>query len=588
MVVRRVWGGTSVDLLGTSVSADGRYLTFIDWAGDDEVMIRDLLTGHVERVTYDRGRKPWSGPVEVQISPDGSRVAYLWFNGEADPEDALEVRVIRRGEKEAQIVYRGTNFEYPELWGWLPDGSGVLFLAYKDDGSHRLMTVAEASDSARTLMNFGPTGPSYGAIAPDGSHIAYAWPQDRAENLDVFVLDLGTGSMTPLIESPAHDYPLGWAPDGRHLLFASDRSGILGAWLQPLEEARADGDPEMVKADLWRATPVGFTEEGSFFFGIPLSTRKVFLADLDPETWHIQDLPTGVSEDRLVWEASPDWSPDGRYLAYETFEDSPERAFLVIRDVETGRSRTLTPDRAEPHGSLLFYPDSRNLLLDAEDEEGRQGWFRVDRDTGTADPVPVLEGLGPAGLIDFSPDGTKLLVVLFEGGSPHQIASVDMEDGEQTVLVEGFIGFFASLSPDGTSLAFAAEAPVGSGDSVSTPALMVMPARGGSPRTVFQYEKEDSLKVRPIRGIAWSRDGESLVYGIVGGDHAGLWRVPAGGGDPQRIEYPLGETGDLEDLSAVRIHPDGRRIAFINQEGGAEVWVMEGFLPGDSLPGMSR
>ena len=35
----------------------------------------------------------------------------------------------------------------------------------------------------------------------------------------------------------------------------------------------------------------------------------------------------------------------------------------------------------------------------------------------------------------------------------------------------------------------------------------------------------------------------------------------------------------MEDLLQVRVHPDGRRIAFYASKFGAELWAMERFLP---------
>jgi hypothetical protein len=56
---------------------------------------------------------------------------------------------------------------------------------------------------------------------------------------------------------------------------------------------------------------------------------------------------------------------------------------------------------------------------------------------------------------------------------------------------------------------------------------------------------------------------------------ASLWRVPAKGGQPERLDLTM--KGWLTNL---RVHPDGRRIAFdAGEEGKEEVWVMENFLP---------
>jgi hypothetical protein len=55
-----------------------------------------------------------------------------------------------------------------------------------------------------------------------------------------------------------------------------------------------------------------------------------------------------------------------------------------------------------------------------------------------------------------------------------------------------------------------------------------------------------------------------------------LWRISAAGGEPQKLDI------ELPRMDHLRIHPDGRRIAFSARSFEAEqreVWVLENFLP---------
>ena len=52
-----------------------------------------------------------------------------------------------------------------------------------------------------------------------------------------------------------------------------------------------------------------------------------------------------------------------------------------------------------------------------------------------------------------------------------------------------------------------------------------------------------------------------------------MWRVPAEGGEPER----LGLT--VDQLMWLRLHPDGRHVGFGTWQTKLEVWVMENFLP---------
>jgi hypothetical protein len=75
-------------------------------------------------------------------------------------------------------------------------------------------------------------------------------------------------------------------------------------------------------------------------------------------------------------------------------------------------------------------------------------------------------------------------------------------------------------------------------------------------------------------------DGRHLLFqrviGPEGSARNELWRISAAGGQPQKLELTLPRMGHL------RVHPDGRQIAFTaysSQAGKSEVWVMQNFLP---------
>jgi Tol biopolymer transport system component len=580
MVLRRVWGGSDVDLSG-NVSADGRYLAFIDWTIGD-VMVREVATGNMERVTYDGVWEPYQTAEEARISPDGKQVAYLWYN-EAPEDDEFhnyELRVIRRGDREPRLLYRSPDCTYPEMWNWAPDGSEMVFLGHMEDGTNRLIAVSIDDGTTRILEDFGTLDPSRGVVSPDASYAVYAFREDEnGEDRDLFVLDLGSGSTTALVRNPGDDMVLGWSPRGDHILFASDRTGILAAWMQRTEDGKAIGEPWMVKADLWRARPLGFTDGGSFFFGIPLASRKIHIASLDPETGAVLAAPAPVSGDRLGEETFPDWSPDGRFLAYRS---DPARGSgmgsrrdprIVIRSLETGESRELVPD-LKGFGSFRWYPDSRRLLVDGLGQDGQGGLFEVDIETGHAEVPQELDGITAVTLIDWGPSGKELYYRIRRPvWRITQPAKIDLETGRETVLFDDEIGYAPALSPDGRFLAFGAR-------DAGTVALMIVPTAGGSPRVLVRFEAPDTLRgPEEVRGKAWSRDGRTLIYSISGEVWEGLWTVPVAGGPPARLDLGMGDGQDPIISREIRFHPDGRRIAFDVGRDGAEVWVMENFLP---------
>ena len=68
-----------------------------------------------------------------------------------------------------------------------------------------------------------------------------------------------------------------------------------------------------------------------------------------------------------------------------------------------------------------------------------------------------------------------------------------------------------------------------------------------------------------ISSIAWSRDGRVLLFAR----RDELWRVAVAGGAAQKV------ASVAPNLHELRLHPDGRRIAFTAGVHHGEVWVME-------------
>jgi Tol biopolymer transport system component len=562
MVVRRVWGGPDVDLFGR-VSPDGRHLTFVDGAGD--LAVRELGTGEVRRLT-EGGNWMDQWAEDAAISPDGEQVAYVWYR--EGQENPYELRIVDWNGGSPRVLFRGESFDWYGTAAWSPDGEQILISGSGEDGTYRLALVSVTDGSARTLKETASLWPVGVSFSPDARYLVYDLPEDRnSEERDIFVLTVASGEEVPLVEHPANDFVLGWAPDGEHVLFASDRTGTLGAWILPVAGGRTAGEPRMVKPDLWRVSPIGFTQDGSFYYGVNMETRDVYVASIDPETGAVLAAPTAVSPDYLGTHTSADWSPDGRYLAYISLEGQQAGWYtgeftISIRSVETGETRQLRVPDLKGFGRFRWFADGHHLLVPGVDRNDRDGVFKVDIQTGEAEPLPAFWDIEIARLIDWSPDAKSVFYRVWQGGET-RIAVTDLESGRQRVLYDKKPNPPVALSPDGRQLAFA----VGGGGERS---LMLMPATGGAPRELHRFQTEKNYNVFDI---SWSVDGRYLLYLRPWDGTLELWRVPVAGGPSERLGL------SVEKMRKIRFHPDGRRIAIEAGRTGAEIWVMENFLP---------
>src|SRR6185437_4922004 len=89
-----------------------------------------------------------------------------------------------------------------------------------------LISTADGSFQALKSMNW--RGITDGTIhfSPDGKYLGYSHAQsDNSRQNDLFVLNLDGASEISVAADPSDDRMVGWSPDGRWILFTSDRAG---------------------------------------------------------------------------------------------------------------------------------------------------------------------------------------------------------------------------------------------------------------------------------------------------------------------------------------------------------------------------
>lgn len=570
MTSRRVWAGPEVDTSGAP-SPDGRYLSYVDWETGD-LAIRDSATGEKRRLT---NKGPWSGSADHAyfsiISPDSRQIAYSWWNNK---EAVWELRLIPvragRDSTAPRVVFGNKGVPYFEPTGWSPDGTVVLAIVERTDRSSQLALISATDGSMRALKTLDWRWPS-AQFSPDGRYVVYDVPsQEDSPDRDIFVLATDGSRQTTLIEHPGDDFVLDWAPDGSRILFASNRTGTFGAWSIPVAEGRPQGPPELVKGDVGRLLPLGFTRKGAFYYGVHTGLPDVYVATLDTATGKILERPAPAIQRFMGTNSAAAWSPDGQHLAYLSQRGASHPYYgsrvLCIRSVVTGQERELSPDLSAFFNviRLRWSPDGRSLLASGTDNKGRDGLYRIDAQTGKVAPLAQEASRFAQGV--WSTDGKAIFYVHSDANFKNADIRVrDLEAGREKELFRpaspSQLLNNLALSPDGRWLAF------GSGlGPWEAEVLSVMPAAGGTPRELLKTNREGV-----IEAVEWTPDGSQLLFSRRGD----LWRISAQGGRPQKLGLGVA----THRGSTVSIHPDGQRIAVAAGEAQSEVWVMENLLP---------
>ena len=359
-VSRQFWAGKTNDLL-SGASTDGRLAVFTDWSTGDLAAI-ELATGQQRRLTH-KGKWSESGdfaqfPV---ISPDGKLVAYSWWS---DKKGSYELRIMGTAVgSEPRTLYSNSEVLTGFAAGWSRDGQQLLVKA-----GGRMALLAVDSGALRVVKSFGRRRPWTMRLSPDGRYIAYDSPQaEEGPERDIFLLASDGSREVPLVRHPAHDAGPMWTPDGSRVLFFSDRGGAVGLWSVSVAEGRALGAPALIQADVGQMSPLGFSRKGGFYYSLPSGANDLLVAEMDLETGRFlsEAVPVVSRYGRPFYR--PDWSPDGRYLAYAVRAPSipvkDGRLRVVVRDMETGREREMSPGFGTLGTTPIWRPDGKTLLV---------------------------------------------------------------------------------------------------------------------------------------------------------------------------------------------------------------------------------
>jgi len=263
----------------------------------------------------------------------------------------------------------------------------------------------------------------YPRLSPDGTRVAlYVNDQER----DLWLWDLARSTLTRVTFDPALDIRQAWTPDGRRLLFSSERTGVRNLFAQAADGTgaveRVTDSPNF--QDMTTVSPDGTrlifdettTKTGVDILQMPLDgTRRA--------TPLVQ---TQFNEQNGIL------SPDSRWLAYEA--DNSGRPEVYVRpfpDVGSGTSQVSTGGGTRPlwarNGQELFYLTPTGALMRVGVERG-SSWKATT-------PSMVLQasegafrvpGANAGRTYDISPDGRRFLMIKAsaEGVTPPRIVVV--------------------------------------------------------------------------------------------------------------------------------------------------------------------
>ena len=213
-----------------------------------------------------------------------------------------------------------------------PDGTRVAFASNRDGAWDLYILELESGEIIRVTNS--PEYESAPSWSPDNQWLACEIYQD--ENLGIAIVSLVDNEQEPILvtEESASDHSPAWAPDGRHIAFVSNRGGDSDIWL----------------ADLDRTGAERYTNLSSTVFSA--ESHPVWTQDGSRLAWAATAQNSGFSG-IYVWDAlQPQrparWIGDGDWPAWNAAGD---RLAAVIHSPNQEYLTSYTPE-----GELLLQP----------------------------------------------------------------------------------------------------------------------------------------------------------------------------------------------------------------------------------------
>lgn len=365
-------------------------------------------------------------------------------------------------------------------------------------------------------------------VSPDGKHIVF----DMMGNL--YRIPITGGKAEALTSGMAYDVHPRYSPNGKSLVFISDKSGASNVWTMDLETKEMEAVSEDKNQNFFSAD---WTPDGDYIVAAR-GRRNIKLhlyhkdggsgAELIKEPENLKTIDPAVSPDGKTLYFSQrrgGWNYNAQFPQYQIGTYDMEKGDVATITSRYGSAFTPT---ISPDGKWLVYGsrfETQTGLVLRNLENGEEDWLAYPVQRDDQESIATL-GVLPA--MSFTPDSKNLIV--YYGGKLHNLSIADKSATE--------IPFEVDLDLD------------------------------MGPEVIFNYPIEDkpTAQVTQIRDAVPSPDGSQLAF-------TALNRLYV-------MDFPNGKPKRVTDNDFTEAHPawspDGKKIAFVTWEGeGGNIYSVD-------------
>src|SRR4051794_25832820 len=244
----------------------------------------------------------------------------------------------------------------------------------------------------------------YPAISPDGHTLCFSYLGD------LWTVPTEGGRAARLTVHPARDIQPRYSPDGKWIVFSSDRYGNYDLFLMPAE----GGEPRRLTFNSAYDFASGFTPDSQWvvYYSGAYGTGDLYKVRITGGE------PIRLTWDNREWKFLPRVSPDGKWIAYD-FNGAPgawrHRGYQGSNNADIWLARFTTPveepvrltDNAGQDFAPLWTPDGETLFY-VSDRAGQVNLWSMDRKGGRQRQLTHHKADGVR-LPDISADGRKIV-----------------------------------------------------------------------------------------------------------------------------------------------------------------------------------
>jgi Tol biopolymer transport system component len=378
----------------------GKALLFTIHAGPEmfRVAVRSLETGE-QRILVDDA-------FDAQYVASGH---LLFARGNAIYAAPFDVSRLQLTGPERLILEQVYTEPYDGYAGLAVANDGTITYA-PETKSERRALVWVTRDGSIEPLPIPESSYDYPALSPDDKRLAVHIANGTSKN--IFLFELATASLTRVTLGGIESKPI-WAPDGKQITYASGKGADRHVFMQPLDGSAPPHSLYRTHHDVW---PAAWTPDmRSLLF---VETPPTEFADI--KVLHLGATP--AVEPLLVNDSPefyPSLSPDGRWLAYVSFEGA--RSEVYVRTLHGGAPRQISANggshaRWSRDGREVFYLRAGGYMMSVP--------VNLTPALTFGKPVTLFQGryvatgLGPPSY-DVTSDGQRFLMVK---PSPEELA----------------------------------------------------------------------------------------------------------------------------------------------------------------------